>query len=125
MQACILQYCLYVSLYGGFFDHVCVHAKSLQLCPTLCDLMNYSLQAPLSMGFSRQEYWSGLLCPLPGDLLNPGIEPTSLMSPALADRFFTTSTTWEAPKKIRVLLAIRWGNGCMISTKQCYHSLLN
>ena len=53
-------------------------------------------QAPLSMGFSRQEYWGGLPCPPPGDLLDPGIEPTALMSPALAGRFFTTSTTWEA-----------------------------
>ena len=53
-------------------------------------------QAPLSMGFSRQEYWSGLPCPPPGDLPNPGIEPVSLMSPALAGRFFTTSTTWDA-----------------------------
>ena len=49
------------------------------------------------MGFSRQEYWSGLPCPPPGDLSNPGIEPTSLMSPALTGRFFTTSATWEAP----------------------------
>ena len=40
-------------------------------------------QAPLSMGFSRQEYWSGLPCPLPGDLPNPGIKPMSLTSPAL------------------------------------------
>ena len=54
-------------------------------------------QAPLSMGFSRQEYWSGLLCPPPGDLPNPGIEPVSLMSPALAGRFFTTSMPWESP----------------------------
>jgi len=49
------------------------------------------------MGFSRQEYWSGLPCPPPGDLPNPGIEPMSLMSPALADMFFTISATWEAP----------------------------
>ena len=48
------------------------------------------------MGFSRQEYWSGLPCPPPGDLPNPEIEPTSLMSPALAGGFFTTSTMWEA-----------------------------
>ena len=48
-------------------------------------------QAPLSMGSSRQEYWSGLSFPSPGDLPNPGIEPMCLMSPALADRFFTTS----------------------------------
>ena len=47
-------------------------------------------QAPLSMRFSRQEYWSGLPCPLPGDLPNSGIEPTSLASPALAGGFFTT-----------------------------------
>ena len=46
-------------------------------------------QAPLSMGFSKQEYWNGLPCPPPGDLSHPGIEPTSLLSPALAGRFFT------------------------------------
>ena len=48
-------------------------------------------QASLSMGFSRQAYWSGLPCPPPGDVPNPGIEPVSLMSPALAGGFFTTS----------------------------------
>ena len=47
------------------------------------------------MGFSRQEYWSGLPCP-PGDRPDPGIEPSS---PVLAGEFFTTSTTWEAPLK--------------------------
>ena len=47
------------------------------------------------MGFSRQEYWSGLPGPPPGDLLDPGLEPTSLMSPALVGGFFTTSATWE------------------------------
>ena len=53
-------------------------------------------QAPLCMGFSRHEYWSGLPFPTPGDLPDPGIEPTSLVSPALAGGFFTTSITWEA-----------------------------
>ena len=53
-------------------------------------------QPPLSVGFSRQEYWSGLPCPPPGNLPDPGIEPTSLMSPALAGGFFTSSTTWGA-----------------------------
>ena len=48
------------------------------------------------MEFSRQEYWSGLPCPSPGDLPNAGIEPESLTLPPLAGRFFTTSTTWEA-----------------------------
>ena len=50
------------------------------------------------MGFSRQEYWSGLSCPSPGDLPDPGIETASLVSPALAGDFFTTSATWEALK---------------------------
>ena len=53
-------------------------------------------QAPLSMRFSRQEYWSGLPFPPPGDLSNPGIAPACPMSPALAGRFFTPSATWEA-----------------------------
>ena len=48
------------------------------------------------MGFSRQEYWSGLPFPSPGDLLDLGIEPASLKSPALAEGFFTTSANWEA-----------------------------
>ena len=59
-------------------------------------------QGPLPMGFSRQEYWSGLPCPPPGDLLNPGIKPTSLTSSVLASRFITTSTTWEAWKSLRL-----------------------
>ena len=63
------------------FSHV-------RLCATPWTI---SRQAPLSMGFSRQEYWSGLPCSPPGDLPDPGIEPTSLMSPALAGRFFTSS----------------------------------
>jgi len=54
-------------------------------------------QAPLSIGFSRQEYWSGLPCPPPGDLSDPGIKPASLKSPALAGGFFTTSAIWEVP----------------------------
>ena len=49
------------------------------------------------MRFSRQEYWSGLPCPPPGDLSNPGIKSAFLTSPALAGGFFTTSATWEAP----------------------------
>ena len=56
-------------------------------------------QAPLSMGFSRQEYWSGLPCP-PGELPHSGIEPMSLMSPALEGGFLTTLSTWEAQKAL-------------------------
>ena len=50
-------------------------------------------RAPLSMGFFRQEYWSGLPCPPPGDLPDLGIEPVSLLSPTLVGGFFTTSAT--------------------------------
>ena len=56
-----------------------------------------ALQAPLSMGFCRQECWNGMPCPPPGDLSKPGIEPASLISPALAGGFFTPS----APGKLR------------------------
>ena len=62
-------------------------------------LWTEALQTPRSMGFSRKEYWSGLPCPPPGDLPGPGIEPMSLMSPALAGRFFTTSITWKPLKQ--------------------------
>ena len=65
-------------------------------------------QVPLSMGFSRQEYWSGLPYPPPGDLPNPGIEPMSFTSPALAGRFFTTSATWEAPICIILIRQEDW-----------------
>ena len=60
-------------------------------------------QAPVSMGFSRQEYCNGLPCPSPEDLPNPGTEPTSLMSPALARVLFTTSATWEGQTFSRFL----------------------
>ena len=72
-----------------------MHAKSLQSCLFVTP-WTVALQASLSMGFSRQEYWRGLPCPPPGDLPDPGIEPTSFISPAFASRFFTTSATWEA-----------------------------
>ena len=52
------------------------------------------------MGFSKQDYWSGLPCPPPGDLPDPGIEPESLMPPALEGKSFTTNTIWEAPVDI-------------------------
>ena len=64
------------------------------------DIMDYSPPGfYLSMGFSRQGYWSGLQCPPPGDLLNLGIKPTSLKFPALAGRVFPTSATWEGPNE--------------------------
>ena len=67
--------------------HVCSSVMSDCLWP-------YGLLVPLSMGFSSKEYWSGLPCPPPGVLLDPGIKPTCLMFRALTSRFFTSSTTW-------------------------------
>ena len=63
-----------------------------QSCLTLCNPMTVAHQAPLSMGFSRQEHWSGLPCPSPGYLHNPGIKLTSLASPELAGRFLPLAT---------------------------------
>ena len=76
------------------YEGVCAYAELLQLGLTLCNPMDWS---PLGyMGFSRQEYWSGLPCPSPGELPDPGIESESLASCALVNRFFTTGATWEA-----------------------------
>ena len=96
---------IYIYVYVYVFSYMCVCvcvcvcacANSLQSCPTFFLVMLWTMarQAPLSIEFSRQECWSELSCPLPGDLPNPKIEPTSLMSPALAGGFFTTSTTWN------------------------------
>ena len=66
-----------------------VPTKLLSHVQLLVTPRTVALQAPLSVGFSRQEYWSGLPYPPPGDLLDPGIEPTSLVSPALAGGFLT------------------------------------
>ena len=72
----------------------CMHpAKSLQSCRTLCVPMDYARQAPLSMGFLRQQCWSGLPFPSPGDFPDRGIELSSLTSPALAGGFFTIYAT--------------------------------
>ena len=68
----------------------CCHDSVTNLCPTLCDPMDWGLQAPLSMESSRQEYLNRLPFPTPEDLPNPGIKPTSLASPTLAGGFFTT-----------------------------------
>ena len=69
-----------------------MHPKSLQSSLTVM-IWTVGRQAPLSMGCSRQEYWSGLPCPPPGELPNLGIKPKPLMSPALAGGFFTTRAT--------------------------------
>ena len=73
---------------------------------------NIAHQAPLSMRFSRQEYWSGLPFPSPGDLPNPGIELESPTSPALAGRFFTTGATWEA--QLLIMISINYDPSSII-----------
>ena len=75
-------------------QYMCVHVMLLQSCLTLCSSKDYSPQAPLSVVFSRQGYWSRLPCSPPGDLPDPGIKPVFLLSPALASKLFTTSPTW-------------------------------
>ena len=94
-------------LVGG--NYCCLVAQS---CPTLYHLMNYS---PLSMGFSQQEYWSGLPFPPPGDFPDPGVEPAS---PALAGVFFTS----EPPGKPRITVGSCFfpglSNACSASERE-------
>ena len=80
---------------------VCVHMIShVQLFTTPCTV---ACQAPLSILFPREEYWSGLPCPPPGDLPNLETEPASLMSLVLADGFFTASGSLPLEKPIRTV----------------------
>ena len=80
----LLRHCAYVCMLSRF--------SCVQLFMTPWTVAH---QAPLSMGFSRQEYWSGSPCPSPGNLLDPGIEPMSLTSPALADVFDPLAPPWK------------------------------
>ena len=75
---------------------VSMHAVVSVVSDSFATLWAVAHQTSLSMGFSRQEYWSGFPCPPPGDLPDPGLEPMSLMSHVLAGRFFTTSSNREA-----------------------------
>ena len=103
MSPALQVHCLPLSYQGSPAKQHCVHqiiivrklkVSVTQLYLTLCHPMDcIARQAPLSMGFSRQGDWSGLLCPLPGDLPDPGIKLpfiASAVSPALTGEFFTT-----------------------------------
>ena len=83
----------------------CLCAKSFSHVQLLVTLWTVARQAPLSMGFSQQEYWSGLPRPLPGDLTDPGSKLGSLLSPSLSCGFFPTAATWEALKQREVKAA--------------------
>ena len=93
------------------WTHTCIHILIYTLTHIICNVCMLSCfssvqlfkslwtvadHAPLSMGFSRQEFYNGRPRPPPGDLPNPGIEPVSLMSPELTGRFFTIGFTWES-----------------------------
>ena len=84
---------------NGFRDQIKPQLQQLCCAKSLSHVWLFEIpwtvahQAPLSMGFSRQEYWSGLPCPPPGDLPDPGTDPVSLKSSALTGRFFTASAT--------------------------------
>ena len=84
-------------------------------------LWTIACQSPLSMGFSRQEYWCGLPCSPPGDLPDLEIEPLSPMSPALAGRFFTTSATWDHPNySLYISNSLAPLCGCVLSSVQLF-----
>ena len=84
----------------------CVYA---QLCPTLCTPWTIARQTLLSLELSRQEYWSGLPFPLPGNLPHPGVELAHLVPPALAGGFFTHCATWEA-SSCTMVISISWSS---------------
>ena len=104
---CLLGGLIFLSLYNVslYLLIVIFYILKSLLCACMLNCFSYvqlfaalwtvTRQAPLPMGFSRQEYQSGLPCPSPGDFPDPEVEPMSLMSPALSSRFFTTSTTWK------------------------------
>ena len=94
------------SAYNLYWIWVCLfsimRAKLLQLCPTLCDTIDSSLPGSCPWDSPGNNTGVGCRALLQGNLPNPGIKPTSLSSPALAGRFFSTSATWEALFSITV-----------------------
>ena len=89
---------------------VCVHSQS---CLTLQSPWTVAHQAPLSSKFSRQEYWSGLPFPSPGDFPDPRIEPVSLASPALTGGFFTTAAPGKPLSHIRYVNSFHPAKDCL------------
>ena len=103
--SCILIYCLHWGHHILKLLACCVLMLSHFSCVCLFGtLWTVAHRVPLSMGFSRQEYWNGFPFPSLGDLPNPGIESTSFMSPALAGRFFIT----KVPGKPNHLTYLLW-----------------
>ena len=99
----------YKPFWFGIKCTMCKHVKSVQsnsFGPYDCSLSGSSV-----LGILRQEYWNGLPWLTPGHLFNPGIEPSSFMSPSLASGLFTTSATWEAQNALNftlISIPIKW-----------------
>ena len=104
-----------------------MHAQSLSCVLLFAIAWTVACQGPLSMGFSRQEYWSGLAVPTLGDLLNPGIKPASLASPTLAGRFFTTAPPGHSKKVEEKSISVchRVGSDSVISWAVVHQALLS
>ena len=100
-----------------YMKHMCSVVSDSFVIPWIV-----ACQAPLSIGFSRQESWSGLPFPPPGDLLNPGIEPMSPASPAWADCFFTATLCWVYILLSATMVSEKWLqyiHVCIVCIVQC------
>ena len=103
----------------------CVHTKSLQSCTPLCDPLDSSPPGFSVYGILQARILEWVACPPPGALPNPGIKPISLMSPKLAGRFFTTSTTWEALFNMVNSQPKYWSINFSISSSNEYSGLIS
>ena len=99
--------------------HICAYACAYIICVyicarvlsrvlTLCDMVDYSPPGSSVHGVSREEYWSGMSSPLPGDLLNPGLEPMSLTSPVLTGFFTIRATICSYFQYIIMMVFSKW-----------------
>jgi len=105
-------------LYEKYYKPICACVPNCFSCVWLfATLWTVTHQAPLSMGFSRQDYWSGLPCPPPGNLPDPGIKP---VSPALAGRFFTTEPPGKSYVKIHIHNKLKQAWIWWTSQDKCY-----
>ena len=98
----------YFTVLAMFLYVRCMYAQSCPICETPWTV---ACQTPLSMGFPRQEYWSGLQFSSPGDLPDPGLKPISPATPIFAGRFFSTSTTWEVPVAVQ-FSSVQFSQSC-------------
>ena len=112
---------MYIYMYIYIYVYVCVCVLSRFSHVWLCVILwTAACQAPLSMGSSRKEHWSGLPCPPPGDHPDPGTEPVSLTFPALAGRFSTANTTWETQHMYACTCKCMWVHACVSIFIQMY-----